>query len=108
MANLRPLVTGPHDYVPRPCARWTATSAGLRDHTGPLCVSQPPVRATAVAATAVPAGRPGPRMEPLARHKLRPAVASQLVQHHGAPPTPYLGLGLGGGLWHDAPYHSIS
>jgi hypothetical protein len=37
-------------------------------------------------------------MEPLAQRKLGPAVASQLLQHHGASPASYLGPGLGGGL----------
>jgi hypothetical protein len=72
----RPPMAGAHDYVLRPCARWTAASVGLRGHIGPLCVSRPPVRATAAAAATVPAGRPGPRMEPLARRRLGPAVAS--------------------------------
>jgi hypothetical protein len=63
VADLRPPVAGAHDYVPWPRAHWTAASAGLRGHTGPLRVSRPPVRA--IAATAVPAGRPGPRLEPL-------------------------------------------
>jgi hypothetical protein len=60
-----PLVSmaGGHDYVPQPRARWTAASAGLRGHTGPLRVSWPNVRATA-ATVVVPAGRPSPRMEP--------------------------------------------
>jgi hypothetical protein len=75
--------------------------------TRPLRVSRPPVRATA-AATAVPAGRPDPWMEPLARRKLGPTVAGQLVQYHGAPPAPYLGPGLGGGLRCDTPHHSVS
>jgi hypothetical protein len=57
---------------------------------GPLRVSRPPVRATAAAATAVPAGRPDPRMEPLARRRLGPAVVGQLLQHHGAPSAPTL------------------
>jgi hypothetical protein len=97
VADLRPHVAGAHDYVPRPRARWTVASVGLCGHTRPLRISQSPVRATAAAA-AIPTGRPGPRMEPLARRKLGPAVAGQLRQHHGAPPAPYLGLGLGGGL----------
>jgi hypothetical protein len=87
VANLRPPVAGAHDYAPRPHACWTAASAGLHGHTGPLRVSRPPVRATAVAAT-VPAGRTSPRMEPLARRRLRPAVACQLLQHNDAPPAP--------------------
>jgi hypothetical protein len=102
-------VTGAHDYVPRPRVHWTAASAGLRGHTEPLRVSEPLVWATAVAAAAiVPVGCLGPRMEPLARSKLGPAVAGQLLQHHGAPPAPYLGPGLGGGLRYDAPHHYIS
>jgi hypothetical protein len=47
-------------------------------------------------------------MEPLARRKMGSAVAGQVLQHHGAPPTPYLGLGLGDGLRRDAPHHSVS
>jgi hypothetical protein len=94
-------MAGAHDYVPRPRARWTATSAGLCGHTGPLHVSRPPVQATAAAAAVVPAGRPGTSMEPLPRRKLGPIVAGQLLQHHGAPPAPYLGPGLGGGLRRD-------
>jgi hypothetical protein len=78
VADLRPPVVGTHDYVPRPRAHWTAASAGLRGHTGPLRVSRPPIRATA-ATVAVPVGHPGPRMEPLTRRKLGPAVAGQLV-----------------------------
>jgi hypothetical protein len=77
VADLRPPVAGAHDYVPRPRARWTAAFAGLRGHTGPLRVSRPPVRATTT--VVVPAGRPGPRMEPLARRKLGLAVAGQLL-----------------------------
>jgi hypothetical protein len=46
-----------------------------------------PVRATAAAA-AVPASRPSPWMEPLARRKLGPTGTDQLLQHHGAPPRP--------------------
>jgi hypothetical protein len=106
MADLRPPVAGAHDYVPRPHARWTAASTGLRGHTGLLRVSRPPVRAIAVAV--VPAGRPGPRMEPLSRRRLGLAVVGQLLQHNGAPPAPYLGPGLGGGLRRDAPHHSVS
>jgi hypothetical protein len=68
----------------------------------------PPVRATTAAAAAVPASRPGPRMEPLARRQLGPAVVDQPFQLHGAPPASYLGPGLGGGLRRDAPHHSIS
>jgi hypothetical protein len=108
VANLRPPVAGAHDYIPRPCACWTAASAGLRGHTGPLRVSRPPIWDTAVAAAVVPAGRPGPRMEPLARCRLGPTVAGQLLQHHGVPPAPYLGPGLSGGLRRDAPHNSIS
>jgi hypothetical protein len=89
VADLWPLVAGAHDYVPRPCARWIAMSTGLCGHTGPLRISRPPVGATvAAAAAAVPAGHPGPRMEPVARRRLGPAIAGQLLQHHGAPPTP--------------------
>jgi hypothetical protein len=65
----------------------------------------PPARA---AAAAVPASRPGPKMEPLARRQLGSAVADQLFQLHGAPPASYLDPGPGGGLWCDAPHHSIS
>jgi hypothetical protein len=77
MADLRPPVAGAHDCVPQHRARWTAVSVGLRGHTGPLHVSQPPVQAAAATAV-VPAIHPGPRMEPLARHQLGPAVAGQL------------------------------
>jgi hypothetical protein len=56
----------------------------------------------------VPTSCPGPRMEPLARRQLGPAVVGQLFELHGAPPTSYLGLGLGDGLQRDAPHHSIS
>jgi hypothetical protein len=87
VAELRPPVAGAHDYVLRPCARWTVASAGLRGLTGPLRVSRSPVQATATTA-AVPAGHPSPRMEPLARHRLGAAIADQLLQHHGAPPAP--------------------
>jgi hypothetical protein len=91
VADLWPLVAGAHDYVPRPCARWIATSTGLRGHTRPLRISRPPVGATVAAAAAtVPAGHPGPRMEPVAWRRLGPAIAGQLLQHHGAPPAPYL------------------
>jgi hypothetical protein len=69
-------MAGAHDYVPWPHARWTAASTSLRDHTGPLRISRPPVWATAAAAPAVvPIGHPGLRMEPLARCKMGPAVA---------------------------------
>jgi hypothetical protein len=98
MADLRSPVAGAHNYVPRPRARWTAASSGLRVHTEPLRVSRPPIQATAAAAGAVPVGRPSPRMEPLARRRLGLAVAGQFLQHHDAPPTTYLGPGLGGGL----------
>jgi hypothetical protein len=99
VVDLRPLVAGAHDYVPRPRARWTAASAGLHGHIEPLRVSRSLVRTTATAAAAVvPASHPGPRMEPLARRKLGPAIAGQLLQHHGAPLTSYLGPVLGGGL----------
>jgi hypothetical protein len=110
MADLQPTVAGAHDYVPRPRARWTAASAGIRVHTGPLRVSRPPVRAAAAAAAAVvvPASRPGPRMEPLSRCQLGLAVVGQLFQIRGAPPASYHDLGLGGGLRRDAPHHSIS
>jgi hypothetical protein len=65
VADLWPPVAGAHDYVPRPRARWTAASAGLRGHTGPLRVSRPPVQATtAIAAAAVPAGHPAPGWNP--------------------------------------------
>jgi hypothetical protein len=97
VADLRPPVAGAPDYVPRPRARWTAASAGLRGHTEPLCFSRPPVWVTAAAA-AVPVGRPGPRMEPLARRRLGLAVTDQLLHHHDAPPAPYLSPGLGGRL----------
>jgi hypothetical protein len=83
--HLRPPVARAHEYVPQPRACWTAASAGLRSHTRPLRVSRPPVRATAAATTTVvPAGRPDPRMKPLARRRLGPAVAGQLLQHHDA------------------------
>jgi hypothetical protein len=98
--HLRPPVARAHEYVPRPRACWTAASAGLRSHTRPLRVSRPPVRATAAATTTVvPAGRPDPRMEPLARRRLGPAVAGQLLQHHDAllAPTSVHGSGLGDG-----------
>jgi hypothetical protein len=108
VVDLRSLVTEAHDYVPRPRARCTAESTGLRGHTEPLGVSQPPVWATAIAAATVPTGRSGPRMEPLAQRQLGPAVASQLLQHHGAPPASHLGPGLGGGFRRDAPHHFIS
>jgi hypothetical protein len=108
VANLRPPVVGAHDFVPWPRARWTAASVGLRGHTGPLRVSRPPVQATAAAAAAIPGSHPSPRMEPLTQHKLGLAIASQLFQHHGAPPASYLGLRLGGELQRDAPYQSIS
>jgi hypothetical protein len=110
VADLRPPVAGAHDYVPRPRTRWTAAFASLRGHTGPLRVSWPPVRATvaAVAAAVVLVSRPEPRMEPLAQCQLGPAVAGQLLQLHGAPPASYLGPGLGGELWCDAPHHSIN
>jgi hypothetical protein len=39
MADLRPPVVGAHDYIPQLYARWTASSAYLRGHTGPLRVS---------------------------------------------------------------------
>jgi hypothetical protein len=108
----RPTATrgrGHMTMYPGSCARWTAVSAGFRGHTRPQHVSRPPVRATAAAAAAaVPASRPGPRMEPLARCKLGPVVAGQLLQHHDAPPASYLSPGLGGRLWRDAPHHSIS
>jgi hypothetical protein len=65
VADLWPPMAGAHDYVPRHCAHWIAASVGLRGNTGPLRVSQPPIRAIAVAA--VPVGRPDPKMEPLAR-----------------------------------------
>jgi hypothetical protein len=107
MADLLPPVAEAHDYVPRPRARWTVASTGLRGHTGTLRVSHPPVWAVAAAA-AVPASRLEPRMEPLAQRRLRPAVAGQLFQLHDSPPASYLGSGLGGGLQRDAPHHSIS
>jgi hypothetical protein len=78
VTDLQTPVAGAHDYVPWPRARCTTVSAGLRGHTGPLRISQPPVRAIAAAATVVLAGRPDPRMEPLARRKLGLAVADQL------------------------------
>jgi hypothetical protein len=81
VTELQPPVVGAHDYVPRPCAHWTVASIGLRDRTGPLCVSQPPVQARVAAATTGPASYPGPRMEPLARCKLGPVVDGQLLQH---------------------------
>jgi hypothetical protein len=87
MADLRPPVAGAHDYVPQPRVRWTAAFIGLRGHTGSLRVSRPPVWAITAAAI-VPAGRPDPRMEPLAQRKLGLAVAGQLLQHHGTPSTP--------------------
>jgi hypothetical protein len=87
MPDLRPPMTGAHDYVLQPRARWTTASACLCGHTRPQRLSRPTVRATAVAA-AVPAGCPGPRMELQARRKLGPAVADQLLQHHRAPPAP--------------------
>jgi hypothetical protein len=91
VTDLRPPVVGAHDYVPRPRVRWTAASAGLRGHTGPICVSRPPVQAAAIAAAdVVPASHPGPRMKPLAQQQLGPAVAGQLFQLHGAPPPPTL------------------
>jgi hypothetical protein len=43
-----------------------------------------------------------------ARRRLGPAVAGQLLQHHGIPPALYLGPGLGGELRHDTPHHSAS
>jgi hypothetical protein len=107
VADLRPPVVGAHDYIPRPRAAWTAASAGLCGHTEPLRISRPPVWAT-VAVVVVPTFCLGPRMAPLARRQLGPAVAGQLFQLHGAPPTSYLSPGLGGGLRCDAPYHSIS
>jgi hypothetical protein len=84
-------VPGAHDYVPRPRARWTVASTGLRGHTGTLRVSHPPV-------WAVPASRLEPRMEPLAQRRLGPAVVGQLFQLHDSPPASYLDSGLGGGL----------
>jgi hypothetical protein len=108
VTDLRPPVAGAHDYVPRPRARWTAASAGLRGHTGPLRVSRPLVQVTAAAAAVVPASLPGPRMEPLTWRQLGPAVAGQLLQLHDAPPASYLGTGLGSGLQRDASHHSIS
>jgi hypothetical protein len=108
MADLRSPVVGAHDYVPRPRARWIASSTGFRGYTRPLCVSHPLVRAAEAAASTIPASCPEPWMEPLARRQLGPAVAGQLFQLHGAPPASYLSLGLGGGLQHDAPHYSIS
>jgi hypothetical protein len=107
MADLRPPMAGAHDYVPRPRAHWTAASAGLCGHIGPLHVSYPSVRAT-VATAVVPESRPRPRMEPLDRRRLGPAVTGQLFQLHGAPPASYLSLGLGGRLQRDAPHYSIN
>jgi hypothetical protein len=78
VTDLQTLVAGAHDYVPWPRARCTTVSASLRGHTGPLRISQPPVRAIAAAATAVLAGHPDPRMEPLAQRKLGSAVTDQL------------------------------
>jgi hypothetical protein len=49
---------------------------------------------------------PDPRMEPLSRCKLGPAIAGQLVQHHDAPPAPYLSPGLGGGLQRNTTHHT--
>jgi hypothetical protein len=104
VADLRPPVTGAHDYVPRPRAHWTAASACFCGHTGPLRIPQPPVWATpAAAATVVPAGRPGPRMEPLTRRRLRPAIAGQILQHHDAPPAPYLSPTDSGVTHHTTP-----
>jgi hypothetical protein len=80
--------------------------ADLHGHTGPLRVSRTSVRAAAAAD--VPASRPGPRMKPLVRRQLGPAVVGQLFQLHGAPPASHLGPGLGGGLRRDAPHHSVS
>jgi hypothetical protein len=101
-------VSGEHDYVPQPRECWTTASVGLCGHTGPLRISRPPVRATAAAATAVPADCPGPRMEPLSQRRLGPAVAGELLQYHGAPPAPYLSPELSGGLQRDASHHSVS
>jgi hypothetical protein len=104
VTDLRPPVAVAHDYIPRPRAHWTTASVDLRGHTGPLHISQPPIWATVAAA--VLAGRHDPRMEPLARRRLRPVVVGQLLQHHDAPPAPY--LDPGGGLQRDTAHHSVS
>jgi hypothetical protein len=104
-------MAGAHDRLPRTGAHRTAAPACLHGHAGPLPVTRVPARPAAATATAaLPAGRPRSptRLKPIGRRGLGPAIAGPLLQHHGAPPTSDFGLGLGGRLWRDAPYHSIS
>jgi hypothetical protein len=51
---------------------------------------------------------PSPGWNPLGRRRLGPAIASLLLQHHGAPPTSDFSPRLGGRLRRDAPHHSAS
>jgi hypothetical protein len=100
-------MAGAHDHLPRFYTRWTAASTGLHGHAGSLYDTWIPAQAVAVAVTA---DRPRSltRLEPLGWRRLGLAVAGQLLQHHGAPPTSYFGPGLGGRLRRDTPHHSIS
>jgi hypothetical protein len=82
MANVCEPVAGAHRHVPQPVTHRPATVASFSDHDGALH----PTGLCPWAATAVPAGPScaSSGLGTMERRGLGPAVARELLQHHGA------------------------
>jgi hypothetical protein len=86
MVNVREPVVGAHRHVPRPGAHRPAAGAGFHGYDGALHLT----RLCPRAATAVPVGLSyaSSGMGTLEQLGLGPAVARELLQHHGAIDVP--------------------
>jgi hypothetical protein len=105
----RPLPSPPKgSYRPPPRPRlrptWSMVPPATR-HSSPTSTSRPGTAATTVSAgcTCSFSG-----LDILEWRRLEPAVARQLLQHHGASVNSCLGPGLGRRLRRVAPHHSVS
>jgi hypothetical protein len=89
MADVCEPVAGAHRHVPRPIAHRPATAAGFHGHDEALH----PTGLYPQEAATVPAGPSCASSElgTLERRRLGPAVARELLQHHGATTAPQLG-----------------
>jgi hypothetical protein len=89
MVDVGQPMAGADRHVPRPGTYGTAVFAGLSGHTRSL--HAPRIHARAAATATVLAGRTCSfsRLDILEWRRLGPAIARELLQHHGAPTTSY-------------------
>jgi hypothetical protein len=106
MADVRQPMVGVHHHVPLPGTYGLAAPAGFPTHARSLHALR--IHAWVAAAT-VPAARTYSfsRLDNLEWCGLRPAVANELLQHHGAPTTSCLHPRLGSRFRCLASHHSF-